>query len=117
MERVEEHNIEGQHGKARLRILIPIETHVEFCSTTTGGWVIGSIDEYDTVARKLAERTSCTVVLVEYRLAPEHRFPTAVDDSYVAPCASPFHTEDLVVLPRAVILTAEYDVLRDEGEA
>ena len=45
-----------------------------------GGWVIGTIDEYDTLARKLAERTSCAVVLVDYRLAPEHRYPTAVDD-------------------------------------
>ena len=49
-----------------------------------GGWVIGTIDEYDTMARKLAERTSCAVVLVEYRLAPEHRYPTAVDDSDAA---------------------------------
>ena len=45
-----------------------------------GGWVIGAIDEFDTLARKLAERTSCAVVLVDYRLAPEHRYPTAVDD-------------------------------------
>ena len=49
-----------------------------------GGWVIGTIDESDTVARKLAERTSCSVVLVDYRLAPEHRYPVAVDDSYAA---------------------------------
>jgi acetyl esterase len=49
-----------------------------------GGWVIGTIDEYDTLARKLAERTSCAIVLVEYRLAPEHRYPTAVEDSYAA---------------------------------
>jgi acetyl esterase len=49
-----------------------------------GGWVIGTIDEYDTLGRKLAERTSCAVVMVEYRLAPEHRYPVAVDDSYAA---------------------------------
>ena len=49
-----------------------------------GGWVSGSIDEFDTVARKLAERTSCTLVLAGYRLAPEHRYPVAVDDSYAA---------------------------------
>ena len=36
------------------------------------------------MAKKLAERTSCAVVLVGYRLAPEHRYPTAVDDSYAA---------------------------------
>jgi len=49
-----------------------------------GGWVIGSIDESETLGRELAERTGCAVVLVEYRLAPEHRFPTAVEDSYAA---------------------------------
>jgi acetyl esterase len=46
--------------------------------------VIGAIDEFETVGRKLAERSSCAVVLVDYRLAPEHRYPTAVEDSYAA---------------------------------
>ena len=49
-----------------------------------GGWVIGAIDEFDTLAAKLAERTSCAVVLVDYRLAPEHRYPAAVDDCWAA---------------------------------
>jgi acetyl esterase len=49
-----------------------------------GGWVIGSMDEADTLARKLAERTSCAFVVVDYRLAPEHPFPVPVDDSYAA---------------------------------
>ena len=85
MERVEERTIEGQDGKATLRILVPISNpRGVLVYYHGGGWVIGSNDEFDTVARKLAERTSCAVVLVEYRLAPEHRYPTAVDDSYVA---------------------------------
>ena len=50
-----------------------------------GGWVIGgNIDEFDTLGRKLAAATRCAVVLVDYRLAPEHRYPVAVDDSYAA---------------------------------
>jgi acetyl esterase/lipase len=49
-----------------------------------GGWVIGAIDEFDALARCLAQRTGAAVVLVDYRLAPEHRFPTAVDDSVAA---------------------------------
>ncbi len=49
-----------------------------------GGWVIGSLDDYDKLGRLLARRTGCTVVLVDYRLAPEYRFPTAVDDSWAA---------------------------------
>ncbi len=212
MERVEERVAKGPDGEAKLRILVPVECPrgvlVYFHG---GGWVTGSPDDYDTVARKLAERTSCAVVLVEYRLAPEFRFPTALDDSYVAlewvgkrlsdiagheaplivagdgsggnlaavtairardrsgppialqaliypvtdadfdrpsyldpeneqlltrdamawfwdqylpesyrrsePDASPLRAEDLNGLPPAVILTAEHDVLRDEGEA
>jgi acetyl esterase len=49
-----------------------------------GGWVLGSIDEYDTLGRVLAARTGATVVLVDYRLAPEHPYPGAVDDAWLA---------------------------------
>lgn len=85
MERIEEHVVEEQHGKAMLRVLVPIQNpRGVIVYYHGGGWVLGSIDQSDTVARKLAERTSCAVVLVEYRLAPEHRYPTAIDDSYVA---------------------------------
>src|SRR3954463_5861798 len=49
-----------------------------------GGWVTGGIDAYDALARRLADRTGCAVVLVGYRLAPEHRYPTAVEDAWTA---------------------------------
>ena len=212
MWRVEEHNIEETDARARLRVLVPIENPIGMLIYYHGGgWVLGSIDEYDTVARKLAERTSCAVALVDYRLAPEHRYPAGVDDSYAAlkwvgdhiiditgrevplivigdsaggnlaavmairardrngpsialqilvypvtdadfdrpsytdpenqllltrdgmiwfwdhylpdpsrrtePDASPLRSEDLSGLPPAVVLTAEHDVLRDEGES
>ena len=212
MARVEEHAIAVSDGEVQLRVLVPIEPpRGVFVYYHGGGWVLGSIDESDTVARKLAERTSCAVVLVEYRLAPEHRYPTAVDDSYAAlewvgehlraitgkdvplivggdsaggnlaavvalrardrngprialqvliypvtdadfdrpsytdpanellltrdgmiwfwdhylpdasrrsePDASPLHATDLAGLPPAVVMTAEHDPLRDEGES
>jgi len=60
-----------------------------------GGWVIGTIDEYDTLARKLAERTSCAIVLVEYRLAPEHRYPAAVEDCAAALGWAASHRNDI----------------------
>jgi acetyl esterase len=47
-----------------------------------GGWVIGSRDTHDGVCRALANRVPCAVVSVEYRLAPEHEFPAAVDDAW-----------------------------------
>ena len=212
MLRVDEHNLDVPGGVVPLRVLVPLDRPAGVIVWYHGGgWVIGTIDEADTVGRKLAERTSCTVVLVDYRLAPEHRYPVAVDDSYAAlewvgerveelsrpgaplfvagdsaggnlsavmalrardrdgppiaaqiliypvtdadfdrpsytdaanqllltteamewfwdhyvpdaarrvePDASPMRADDLAGLPPAVVLTAEYDVLRDEGEA
>jgi acetyl esterase len=47
-----------------------------------GGWVIGDLDTADTTARKLCNRSGCRVVSVDYRLAPEHPHPAAVDDCW-----------------------------------
>lgn len=45
-----------------------------------GGWVFGNIDTVDRVCRALANAVGCIVVNVEYRLAPEHKFPAAAED-------------------------------------
>ena len=49
-----------------------------------GGWVIGDLDSHDTLARELSVHSGAAVVSVDYRLAPEHRFPAAVDDAFAA---------------------------------
>ena len=46
-----------------------------------GGYCVGGLDSHDALCRALAELTPCAVLSVAYRLAPEHRFPTAVDDA------------------------------------
>ncbi|PEJ57132.1 MULTISPECIES: alpha/beta hydrolase [unclassified Bacillus (in: firmicutes)] len=49
-----------------------------------GGWVLGDIDTTDASCRLIANRTGSIVVSVNYRLAPEYKFPTAVEDAYTA---------------------------------
>ena len=46
-----------------------------------GGWVLGGIDDFDAAARLFAERSGMALLLPEYRLAPEHPFPAAVEDA------------------------------------
>jgi len=172
-----------------------------------GGWTVGSIDSYDRVARRLADRSQASVLVPDYRLAPEHPWPASVDDTvavlgdlsdlgfpaapvavagdsaggtlatlaclrlrdagedlpalqvllyantdltgehpsmtekahgygleadgirsfnanwvpdrdrWADPGVSPLHAPDLAGLPAALVVTAEHDPLRDEGEA
>jgi acetyl esterase len=49
-----------------------------------GGWVIGDLDSHDVVCRKLADEGQLIVISVDYRLAPEHKFPAAVEDAVMA---------------------------------
>ena len=49
-----------------------------------GGWVIGDLDTHDVACRKLADEGQLIVISVDYRLAPEHKFPAAVDDAIAA---------------------------------
>ncbi|TXI20761.1 MAG: alpha/beta hydrolase, partial [Ottowia sp.] len=49
-----------------------------------GGFTIGSVESHDTVCRVLAEQSGAAVLSLDYRLAPEHRFPTAVHDAWDA---------------------------------
>ena len=81
--RVEALQASGAHGAIPLRLYAPatdaaaLPVLVYFHG---GGWVIGDLDTHDTLCRQLAIGAGCAVVAVDYRMAPEHRFPAAVDD-------------------------------------
>ena len=53
-----------------------------------GGWILGNLDTHDRIMRLLAEKSGAAVLGVDYRLAPEHKFPAAYDDALAACRAS-----------------------------
>ncbi len=92
---VAELQADGRHGPIRLRLYKPLSHSSSEGATASqplpalvyfhgGGWVIGDLDTHDTLCRQLANGSGCAVVAVDYRLAPEHRFPAAFDDSLAA---------------------------------
>jgi acetyl esterase len=62
-----------------------------------GSFCYGAARELDDVAARYARTVGCTVVAVDYRLAPEHPYPTAVEDAYAALCWTVAHAEELGV--------------------
>lgn len=83
---VSEFAIEGPEGAIPLRVYQPPtpDPHPAVVFFHGGGWVIGSLDTHDNICRWLCDEADCTVVSVDYRLAPEHPFPAAVEDCYAA---------------------------------
>jgi acetyl esterase len=84
--RVENRTIPGPASDIPVRIYHPegsgpFPVHVFFHG---GGWVIGDLDTHDAYCREICRLAGCIVVAVDYRRAPEHRFPAAVEDCYAA---------------------------------
>jgi acetyl esterase len=80
--------IPGHAGQIPARVYSPADDPASSPATVVyyhgGGWVVGSVDDWDAACRALAVASGCTLVSVGYRLAPEHVFPAASDDSYDA---------------------------------
>jgi len=84
----EDMEIDGPGGPIPLRVYWPLGYDDGPLPTLIyvhgGGWVIADLDAYDSSARALTNRAGCIVVSVDYRQAPEHRFPAAHDDVLAA---------------------------------
>jgi acetyl esterase len=95
---VEDRAIPGPAGEIPLRVYSPLSAQPTYGVVTYfhgGGWVIGDLESHDAVCRALSNATESVVVSVDYRLAPEHRYPAAADDAYAATVWVAQHAADL----------------------
>lgn len=85
---VEDRSVDVTDGEITVRIYTPLGDgpHPLVVYFHGGGWVFGNVDSHDAQTRDLCNGASCVVVSVDYRLAPEHPFPTAAEDCYAATC-------------------------------
>lgn len=84
-----EYSVPGKSGSFQVRTYRGVRTFPDEALPVQvyfhgGGWVIGDLDSHDWVCRAVANAANCAVVSVDYRLAPEHRFPAAFDDAVTA---------------------------------
>ncbi|MFC4440263.1 MULTISPECIES: alpha/beta hydrolase [Natrialbaceae] len=85
MRSVRDLRIDGPGGDLPIRVCRPdAEDLPTLLFYHGGGWTLGTLDSADDICRELAARAECLVLSVDYRLAPEHPFPAAVDDAYAA---------------------------------
>ncbi|WP_313024425.1 alpha/beta hydrolase [Pseudomonas lopnurensis] len=81
---VEDLNIPGRGGPIPARVFSADSPEAVVLYLHGGGWVLGSIDEWDALARTFANALPASVLLLGYRLAPEHPYPAALDDAWDA---------------------------------
>jgi acetyl esterase len=84
--RVENRSFPGPGGDVPIRIYTPAGAgpHPVLVYFHGGGWVLCNLDTHDGTCRSLCNQAGCVVVSVDYRLAPEHKFPAGLEDCYAA---------------------------------
>ena len=100
---VEDRSIPGPGGDLPVRIYRPsldAPTLPALVYFHGGGHVIGNLDTHDAVARNLCNGAGCIVVSVDYRLAPEHKFPAAAEDAFAALGWCAAHGTEVGIDPR-----------------
>lgn len=104
MAEVENRTVPGPGGPIPVRVYRPVQGDgcPAFIYFHGGGFVICNLDTHDRECRSLAKASGCTVISVDYRLAPEHKFPAAVDDAYAATAYIAQHASEFRVDPERI---------------
>ncbi len=109
MAKVEERRIDGPGGEIRLRLYTP-EGSGPFPLMMFfhgSGFVLCSLDTHDGMCRNLAAGIGCVVVSVDYRLAPEHKFPKGLDDCLAATRWAADHAAELGIDPMRIMVAGD----------
>jgi acetyl esterase len=109
MAEVTDREFEGPHGTVPVRVYRPRPgpggpAIVYFHG---GGMIMGTLDSFDGLARNLAAACDAVVLSVEYRLAPEHRYPVATDEAYAAVVWAHDNAADLGIDPARIAVAGD----------
>jgi len=106
---IENLRILGPAGEIPIRIYTPESPapHPALLYFHGGGWVVCNLDTHDVVCSALAHRAGAVVIAVDYRLAPEHKFPAAVIDCYAATLWVASKAEKLGVDPKRISVSGD----------
>jgi acetyl esterase len=108
--RTEDRFLPGGSGPIGVRIYTPAGIEAPSPAVVYihgGGWVIGSISTHESFCRRLALGARCRVVSVEYRLAPEHSYPAAVEDALASFRWVAAHAEELSIDPHRIAVAGD----------
>jgi acetyl esterase len=112
MARIEAQEIPGQGGTIPARLYVPGGLAPGAPMPLTiffhgGGWVIGDLETHDGVCRFLAASAGTAVLAIDYRLAPEHPFPAAVEDAWAAFAWAMTNARELGVDPARIAVAGD----------
>lgn len=111
--------IAGPGGDIAARVYDPVAAGSDAQATLVffhgGGWVIGDLDTHDGLCRMFANEGGLKVIAVDYRRAPEHKFPAAIDDAFAALTWIEDNAAQLGVDPNRVAVGGDFGRCRAGG--
>jgi acetyl esterase len=109
--KIEDRTLPGPGGPLSCRIYTPLAAGNEPSPGIVffhgGAWVLGDLDSHDCLCRILANESGCRIIAVDYRLAPEHPFPAAVEDACAATAWVGAHAAELAIEPSCLAVAGD----------
>ena len=109
--KIEDRTLPGPAGPLPFRVYTPLAADDEPSGGVIffhgGAWVLGDLDTHDCLCRILANESGCRLISVDYRLAPEHPFPAAVEDAGVATAWIAAHAAELAIDPTCLAVAGD----------